>query len=173
MNSTSSYHCPVEYLRWSWGAYLGLSLDDGDNGDNNVDIHSFKSYNKALNKCKWLKHNKGSKGKDRDDDDTNNFIRLITPQMDLPPNIHDSEATEKEESSKDHAASLKPPMVVVLTSRADPLHDDGTDFVRKFKMGGGKNLVHLDVDGSHAMATMLSGKVKKRFIKAWHDVIWE
>ena len=172
MNSKSSYHCPVEWLHWCWGAYLGLSLD-GDDDDHGVDFLSLESYSNALSKCKWVKHN-DNKGKDRDDKIVDNFIRLIIPQFDLPPNIHDYETQKKEEtSSKQHLSALKPPMVIVVTSRADPLQDDGIDFVRKFKMGGGKNIVHIDEDGSHAMSILCNINAKRRFIKAWHDVIWD
>ena len=155
MNSKSSYHAPVEYLRWCWGAYLGLSLDDNDKNITDIDFHSLKSYTNALNKCKWFKQ-KDNEDKGRDDDNVNNFTRLITPQLDLPPNIHDCEVKEKKKESDEHnTPTLKPPIVIVSTSRADPLRDDGVDFVRKLKMvGSGENIVHFDVDGSHAFSML-------------------
>ena len=72
MYSKSALICPVEFLRWCWGAYLELRIDDDDDGcknddkkkeslKNEIDFHSLESYSTALDRCKWLKHKKYKK----------------------------------------------------------------------------------------------------------------
>ena len=158
MNSKSSAMCPVGLMRWCWGSYLGLTPPN-----KGINCCSLESYTQALKTCKWFKETIEMK----------NFKRLIIPQFDLPRDLN-----------RDNA-----PIVIVTTSKADPLRDDGLDLVQKIKSmhatttttttkGGGeggsrkKKIYHFEGRGSHAFSLMFDTKERDRFLKCWHDAIW-
>ena len=177
MNSKCSPCCPVEFLRWCWGAYLGLKssssstcsdadTDCGNTGDENhqIDFHSKESYLQALKKCTWIQ--KDSK-----------FARLITPQLDLPPNITTAGTNDVDTNS---SSSTSFPTIIVTTSKGDPLYDDGIELLSKLKglNNGGQsfndaiNVLHFEGNGSHTLSLLLNSDLKNRFIEAWNNAIW-
>ncbi len=150
LNSLHSPFCPVEFLRWCWGCYLSFDSED-------INFHSLESYSKALHECKWFVNSK-----DETISDSDKFRRLITPQIDLPPNINGENA----------------PVIIVTTSKADPLRDDGIDLLQTLKKKGGSggakstNILHFDKRGSHVISLLFDKKGKERFFKAWNNAIW-
>lgn len=178
MNSKCSPCCPVEFLRWCWGAYLGLhsscsssfsndDADDGNTGDENhkIDFHSTESYLQALKNCTWIQND-------------SKFARLITPQLDLPQNIT---TTGKNNIDNNSSLSTSFPTIIVTTSQGDPLYDDGIDLVSKLKgmnKGGqfindATNVLHFEGKGSHTLSLLLNSDLKNRFIEAWNNAIWK
>jgi hypothetical protein len=167
--------CPVEFLRWSWAAYLGLrcSHDSSKNGSSSkcsnsgkIDFYSLEDYSKALNNSKWFLKNK--EGEETTNDiSSSNFNRLISPQVDLPVNLNSEDA----------------PTIIVKTSKADPLRDDGIDFVQKLKqiMNGEEegstlpttsNILHFEARGSHVVSILFDKEAREKLNKAWYDAFW-
>lgn len=150
MNSISPF-LPVESLRWLWGAYLKFDCRKYRKAYNEeIDFNSFESYSTALSECKWM----------RDECISKNMRRLITPQIDLPTELC-------EENS---------PTLIITTSTADPLQDDGIDLLEKIKVMNGGHLPstvrHFDVKGSHAISLFFDQKVRKEFLRSWHCAIF-
>lgn len=150
-NSKCSPMCPVEFLYWCWGAYLEFDCERYRKiHSQDIDFKSFDSYNIALSQCKWM----GTKC-------PANMNRLISPQVDLPPNLFSTNA----------------PAIIITSSTADPLRDDARDLVQKLQeKNGGKmpaNVSHFELTGSHAISLMFDNKNTERFLKKWHGVMWK
>ena len=128
LNSLSSGACPVEYLLWSWRAYLGTDHGvenpsivqeeptDGPRGRTNEHIWNDKS-------SRWRK--------------TLKHRRLIEPYVDLPKGLDRKNA----------------PLFLVSTNKADPLKDDGVRLVRALRKVGAQ-VRHVDAGGSHVAGNM-------------------
>jgi len=148
MNSRHSPFCPVEFLRWSWAAYLEFNPDEIEK----LFTLSPHSYEKALMSCKLFQHKE--EGSDENKQNLS-LLRLITPQINLPPNLCDEKSLT----------------VIVTTSKGDPLHDDGCDLVQKL-INSSANVHHFDVKGSHVVSELFDKKNSEMVHKCWNDSIW-
>ena len=174
MNSKCAPCCPVDFLRWCWGTYLELeppSTSTNDDIDDNyvvvshekemIDFHSLENYTKALNGCKWTR--KDSK-----------FNRLISPKVDLPPSLKDN---NDEPRNIDSNSGISPhdntPIIIIRTSKADALHDDGIDLVSTLvNHSYSQNLYHFDNTGSHIVSSIFDKEEEYQFLNAWSEAIW-
>ncbi len=158
---TESYHmnkispmCPVECLRWCWGAYLQFDCQQyRETHNQEINFESLDSYSLALSQCKWMMGQ---------DDTSQKMRRLITPQLDLPSGICRGDGA---------------PTLIITTSRADPLLDDGIDLLQKLKdINGGElssNVTHIMTKGSHASILLFDHKMRNEFLKLLHAAIFQ
>ena len=151
LNSKSSGTCPTEFVRWCWSAYL--QLDEKKTGD--IDFYSSDGLKSALEKSKWSKYMDSSSSERA----PASCWRLICPQVDLPPNLDNDNA----------------PKIIVVTATADPLHDDGVDFVKSLRKEYGKRsdkVLHIESGGSHVLSLMFDKKASEDYMAAWSMVMW-
>lgn len=142
LNSASSGCCPVEFLRWSWRAYLQLDNNDHNNPDkSNPEPTNIRALQRSE---KWRDHEK------------NPLWRLVCPINSLP--------TELDNHSKS-------PKFIILTALADPLHDEGVELFKKLS-NVGANVVHVESRGSHGISLMLDSEASIAVEDAWRSGIF-
>ena len=163
LNSLSSSFCPATFLRWCWAAYLQLGVqgeakDGNDNDDEGEDKGSgcstkslispiisydnVEEYKNILEKSPWFQQPYG-------------ITRLFYPRINLPNNLNTERA----------------PVIIVKTSTADVLRDDGLDLVKVLKAAGA-NVQHFEMVGSHGISSWL-GMIQMEMIDAWSKIIWD
>jgi len=142
LNSTSSGACPVDFLRWSWCAYLGLKAEKNQFDEADCVAN-------AIQQSVWR------------DIQKNDLWRLICPQVDVP---HIS-------SSPKNSSFLK---IIVCTSKADPLHDDGVQLFQALERQNLNNrhcsIQQYDFNGSHCLASISDATGKDKFLKEWSSM---
>lgn len=143
-NSRSSSLCPVNFLYWSWSAYLQLQ-EESDHDESS--LTNYDSYKKILESSKW--YDDSTKLRESD------LWRLSCPQTDIPSGLDSKNA----------------PKIIIQTSKADPLHDDALMFSKAIEDMGG-NVSFFDSNGSHVMSLTVYSKVKERVMSAWRNAIW-
>ena len=151
LNSSHSPFCPVEFLRWSWGAYLGFDCKDyRETCSEDIDFCSFDSYRTALSHSKWMVHNST----------TNRTRRLITPQTDIPTEFFNEGS----------------PKLILTNSSACPLRCDSLDLIKNLMDHNGEklpaNVFHFECFGSHTISLMLDRECREKILKTWHSAIW-
>ncbi len=143
METHSSVHCPVEFLRWCWKAYLELDDTENNTVENPTCLEEFLgngSTRSAWDRCKW----KMSKAR-----------RLVEPWTELPLGL-------------DTASS---PKIFVVPCTADPLHGHGVIMANAFKEAGA-SVTHIDTFGSHALGFMLDSSAKSKVLVGWSEAIF-
>lgn len=83
-------------------------------------------------------------------------------------------ATEKYEllaKCSDSKLVAKLPSTLVVTARADELHDEGLALVAALKEAGARNVTSIDCRGGHVYAHNADGKAGKRVMPTWAALI--
>merc|ERR1712038_841602 len=161
MNKTADGSCPIEFVRWCWQCYLRIGEENSTTkttskvGDLRNNIMSHVTY---IQKSKWMTK-----------DELKPFQRLFTPQVDIPYSITiDKEA----------------PQILIHTSTADVLRDDGLDLIaclqkhHEKECGEGDNnipgnLYCFEGNGSHVISLDFDKETTSKFIHAWYQAIYE
>jgi acetyl esterase/lipase len=149
LNSKSSGCCPVGFLRWSWSAYLQLD----EKQDGSIDYHTRDGLQRSLDCSAWSSLYSEIAKEDSTQGNGSLFWRLISPQANLPCLKNDDT-----------------PSILICTSTADPLHDDGTELVKGLKeksQSSIDNIYHFEFTGSHALAAHVDPKGKAAMINEW------
>jgi len=175
LNSLSSSFCPALFVRWCWSAYLQLKVENevgDDNNDKMINFDNVDEYTQILEKSSWLKPYIKQKEKKRNTFDNNEstnvnynsgrattteygLARLFYPRIDLPKKLNGEKA----------------PVIIVKTSTADVLRDDGCDLVRALKAAGA-NVIHFEMVGSHGISSWF-GNNNNGMIDTWSTIIWD
>ncbi len=165
MNSVSSSFCPAKFVHWCWIAYLQeyshrCNKDDNGNNEEHGSRHqqqqndhftkfgNVDEYIKFMQKRKWLrKPLKKTSRKEMDNDEnelspSSSLQRLFHPQIELPSKLNEKDA----------------PVILVRSSKADTLRDDGVDFVSCLK-NVNANIVHFEASGSHGISSIVDGRI--------------
>ena len=169
-NSRSSLSCPVEFLYYSWSAYLQLEQETQEHGDSSKsdsDEHKAETpetetetftktekYTKMLHSSKWYAEPKVNGNGDDKGKLTSKKLplrqtdlwRLCCPHHDVPSGLIGNNANTD--------ADADAPKIIVQTSKADPLHDDALLLVNAIqnkhkleqKQQGGNNNSNIDSD---------------------------
>ena len=169
-NSRSSLSCPVEFLYYSWSAYLQLEQETQEHGDSSKsdsDEHKAETpetetetftktekYTKMLHSSKWYTEPKVNGNGDDKGKLTSKKLplrqtdlwRLCCPHHDVPSGLIGNNANTD--------ADADAPKIIVQTSKADPLHDDALLLVNAIqnkhkleqKQQGGNNNSNIDSD---------------------------
>lgn len=151
LNSKHSPFCPVDFLRWAWGAYLGFDCKKyRETCSKDIDFCSFDSYTTAFSQSKWMV----------DNSDTVSMRRLITPQTDIPTEFFDEGS----------------PQLILTSSSACPLRCDSLDLIQNLLYHNDEklpaNVFHFEGFGSHCVSLMLDRKCREKILKTWHSTIW-
>ena len=148
LQSKSSGTGPVPFLRWCWSAYLQLD----ENQDESVDFYATNGIHKALQKSNvWSKLYESGNGPKTTE--AKAFWRLVCPASD-PPALEDQLS----------------PNLFIITSTADPLHDDGVELVNKLRekcKQPTNKIHHFDLRSSHAISSAVDPKNRAVFTKEW------
>jgi len=156
IESLSSGCCPVIWLRWSWRAYLGLDASDhavvvAENDKEDAvrrrKLHLITNAGAVSRHPFWSRVLVEERWK--------KVMRLVRPASDLPNDLNENDA----------------PSFLVKTSTADPLLDDGTDFVRALTDAGAR-VEHVSFRGSHVVSFDMDASASKRFLRSWRALLW-
>ena len=143
-NSRSSSLCPINFLYWSWSAYLQLQ-EDSDHDENS--LTNYNNYKMILESSKWY----GDDSKLRQSD----LWRLSCPQTNVPSGLESKDA----------------PKIIIQTSKADPLYDDALMLSKVLEDKGG-NVSLFDSNGSHVGSLLFYSEAKEMF-SLWRQFIWD
>jgi acetyl esterase/lipase len=145
LNQKSMYFS-VEWLRWCWRVYLGLSEPEVPPSiDPSKKLTREDQLNLGSNHVAW-ENSSQRKGK---------YARLVNPMLDMPSQLNEAHA----------------PRFLVTTNEGDPLRDDGLELVQKLRTEGA-SLVHLAHKGSHWIGTSLDKKNFQELIQALVDLLY-
>jgi acetyl esterase/lipase len=142
----NSLFISVEWLRWCWRVYLGLSEPEVPPSiDPSKKLTREDQLNLGSNHVAW-ENSSQRKGK---------YARLVNPMLDMPSQLNEAHA----------------PRFLVTTNEGDPLRDDGLELVQKLRIEGA-SLVHLAHKGSHWIGTSLDKKNFQELIQALVDLLY-
>ena len=148
LNSLTSSFCPANFVRWCWAAYLQVETYQIEKETAVLD-DDFGSDNFLRNNC-LLKDNLWFPA-----NGVECRTRLFYPKIELPNDLNVKEA----------------PIIIVKTSTADVLRDDGLDLVEALR-GVGANVKHFECVGSHGFSMEVDSKARTQFNKFWYEIIW-
>ena len=142
----------TSWLIWSWRAYLSLHGKDNDKSkDKNVKGSVFfDSYEDFVK----YGSNHGAVNESALYNDSPELWRLVEPIKNIPQKFDSENA----------------PVIVISTSLADPLHDEGVLFGNNLKLSGA-NVTMLEARCSHTMGMDLDNTFKERIVKALSDTM--
>lgn len=153
MNSLSSGIVPILWIRWAWRLYLSLD----DDGDEHPELPVYQRGSNKILIERVLRYLTPS---------TQSWWRLVNPTFDIP---RDSS------NSTGDGANLQSPLssvpIIVLTSRGDPLHDDGMDLGSALEMTWAK-VDLVESDGSHVIGPLFDTQATKRLMKFWAQALY-
>jgi len=141
--NSQSSFVPVDWLRWCWRAYLSLDDSTHDPLSDSRENH-FNAYSKS----KWTDSSENA--------DIRNWQRLFAPHMNLPP---------KE--------ALKHSNLIIVSSKADPLHDDGHHLAMELiricsdeTKNGLQIVTYIETNGDHATGLAFDKEKQSEAIEA-------
>ena len=149
LNSKLSGSRPVDFMQWCWSAYLQLD----EKKENNINFCSSQGLTDALERSVWSRCVNVSSDSSEMDDMDSLIWRLVCPLQGDLPGIIDN-----------------PPKTIVLTASADPLREEGVEFVRFLEIKYGENadkVAHFECRGSYIFAQVLDPKTSQRFFNEW------
>lgn len=142
-NQSSSYMCPVDWLRYCFRLYFQL-LEPDDKGEEDLaslnDLLGRGSNRQAWQASQWF-------------DPTKGIRRWAQPSLDVPKFASDG------------------PLFLLTTNAGDPLMNDGMAMADALQAAGAKLSYHKH-KGTHYFGSMLDPKGFQKLAQEWGDVIF-
>ena len=151
MNSKASM---TQWLIWCWRSYLSskitTTIDNDKDGGNN---YKLDFSNNQFHVETWMKQAKTK--------EENHMFRYIYPTIGIPP------ATSNKYHDNDQIK------FIIVTSLADPLHDEGVELVNKMKEMGYTELKHYETISGHSTYFWCDKSMTKRIFGEWSSYIFQ
>ena len=139
----NEYSTPLVTTSWlRWCWRAALEMDDISMNDEEKDAIVVGSNRTVWNKSKW-KQNK-------------QWHKFLEPMEGIPSGLSDESACK----------------YIVAVNKADPLHDEGNELMRRLK-DEGANVDYIEAMGSHALGYEVDRKAMAKLMNAWRAAIFD
>jgi len=152
----------LEFLHWSWQAYLGLEQqtqtqtpsDDDSNNDNETQLE--KVLRKDSNYSSWNKW--------KTDHPSKGLQRLVNPALDVPEGLNN--CNDDDDETKNTA-----PVIIVRFNRGDPLMDDGQEIADALNTANANTARYFKETGLHCDQTYNANAPSENW-KVWSEAVF-
>eukprot|EP00536_Pseudo-nitzschia_multiseries_P002639 jgi/Psemu1/322644/estExt_fgenesh1_pg.C_350034 len=153
----------INWLRWSWQAYLGLEKPSpatpAATADDDDEPELQKVLRKDTNHTAWEKWKTESYPSEV-------LHRLVNPLLGIPDGLDDND-------DEDETSEKRPPAIIVRYNLGDPLYDDGRAAELALRQKAGSNATYYEESGLHcAISRLYDPDAPPEYWKVWSDAIF-
>ena len=139
----------TKWLIWCWRSYLSSKTTTTTNSNDDDDCKLDFSTNQIHVEA-WMKHQQNN-------NDNHNLFRFIYPTIGVPAG-----------GGRNNNVKF-----IIVTSLADPLHDEGVELVNKMEQMGYTELKHYETMSAHATYFWCDKSMTKRIFHEWANCIFQ